>query len=89
MLKVWSFTEMTLGRRRPSVCSFSRTAEMFYTTPYSPDLAPSDYFLFALHKFAKGEKFKSLGECKQKLEQYLVISYIPSMGGIVKLPKSW
>ncbi len=38
--------------------------------PYSPDLAPSDFFLFArLKKNLRGEIFQDIGELQQRVDQ--------------------
>ncbi|KOX74047.1 Histone-lysine N-methyltransferase SETMAR [Melipona quadrifasciata] len=39
--------------------------------PYSPDLAPSDYYLFlSLKNSLRGKSFKSIGEIKTHLDEY-------------------
>jgi len=45
--------------------------ELLPHPPYSPDLAPSDYWLFAdLKKMLAGKKFRSNGEVISETEAY-------------------
>lgn len=62
-----------------------------YHPPYSPDIAPSDYFLFSnLKRHMRGKRFSSIEELKAE-----VIGYFEEKpqtwyaGGISKLPDRW
>ena len=59
--------------------------------PYSPDLAPSDYFLFSnLKRHLRGKRFVNLDELKDEVSGYLMDR--PQewyAGGISKLVKRW
>ena len=45
--------------------------ELFEHPPYSPDLAPSDYYLFRnLKQFLRGKRFSSNEEAIAAVEQY-------------------
>jgi len=59
--------------------------------PYSPDLAPSDYYLFShLQLHLRGEIFKDSEEAKKEVDAFLE-SRPPEFfkEGIEKLPKRW
>ncbi|KOX75171.1 Histone-lysine N-methyltransferase SETMAR [Melipona quadrifasciata] len=54
--------------------------------PYSPDLAPSDYYLFfSLKNSLRGESFKSISEIKTHLDEYKQFW----KEGIMRLPERW
>ncbi|QQP41991.1 Putative DD34D transposase [Caligus rogercresseyi] len=65
--------------------------ELLPHPPYSPDLAPSDYWLFAeLKKVLRGRKFRSDNDVIAETEEYfegLEKSFFA--GGIEKLEKRW
>nr|CDJ91989.1 transposase [Haemonchus contortus] len=59
--------------------------------PYSPDLAPSDYWLFShLQRFLNGKKFQTKDEVEKALDEFFK-SQPPSFWeeGIDKLPERW
>ena len=62
--------------------------------PYSPDLAPSDYFLFrVMKKFIRGKRFSSDEEVKEAVttwfeEQSKDFFFFPR-GGIKSLQQKW
>ncbi|KOX74680.1 Histone-lysine N-methyltransferase SETMAR [Melipona quadrifasciata] len=59
--------------------------------PYSPDLAPSDYYLFlSLKNSLRGESLKSIGEIKTHLDEYFT-SKVKQFWkeGIMRLPERW
>ncbi|KAL6418228.1 hypothetical protein ACFW04_012254 [Cataglyphis niger] len=59
--------------------------------PYSPDLAPSDYYLFlSLKNSLRGKSFKSISEIKTHLDEYFASK--PQQfwkEGIMRLPERW
>lgn len=59
--------------------------------PYSPDLAPSDYWLFShLHQFLNGQHFDNESSIKKALEEFFAskpASFYEE--GIMKLPERW
>ncbi len=59
--------------------------------PYSPDLAPSDYWLFSeMKKSIRGKKFENLQQMASSLSQW--VSHTPESWfakGIQKLPERW
>ncbi|CAK9818783.1 Histone-lysine N-methyltransferase SETMAR [Anthophora plagiata] len=59
--------------------------------PYSPDLAPSDYYLFlSLKNFLRNRKFKSVNEVKNGLEEYFKNKPREFWkNGIMRLPERW
>lgn len=65
--------------------------QMISQPPYSPDLAPSDFFLFPNFKrFLSGKRFNSNEEVKQETEQYF--GGYPStyfLEGIEKIENRW
>ena len=65
--------------------------DMLPHSPYSPDLAPSDYHLFrSLQNFLNGKNFDSLDACKNHLEQYFAQKNCKFYEeGIMKLPGRW
>lgn len=59
--------------------------------PYSPDIAPSDYYLFlSLKDFLRGKQFNNQGDLEDELEDYFH-SRQPDFykRGLEKLPKRW
>ncbi|KOX72601.1 Histone-lysine N-methyltransferase SETMAR, partial [Melipona quadrifasciata] len=59
--------------------------------PYSPDLAPSDYYLFlSLKNSLRGKSFKSISEIKTHLDEYFT-SKVKQFWkeGIMRLPERW
>ncbi|KOX68974.1 Histone-lysine N-methyltransferase SETMAR, partial [Melipona quadrifasciata] len=59
--------------------------------PYSPDLAPSDYYLFlSLKNSFRGKSFKSIGEIKTHLDEYFTSKLKQFWKeGIMRLPERW
>jgi [histone H3]-lysine36 N-dimethyltransferase SETMAR len=59
--------------------------------PYSPDLAPSDYYLFrALQKIFDGKNFTSNEEVKNHLDQFFATKVQKCYErGIMLLPERW
>ena len=59
--------------------------------PYSPDLAPSDYWLFShLQRHLEGKKFETKDQVRNALDDFFN-SQPPSFwkDGIDKLPERW
>ena len=65
--------------------------EVLIHLPYSPDVAPSDFYLFwSLQNSLNGRKFNSLEDCKRHLEQFFAQKDKKFWGdGIMKLPEKW
>lgn len=65
--------------------------EVLMHPPYSPDLAPSDYYLFrSLQNFLDGKKFTSKEDCENHLSQFF--EQKPQKfytDGIMKLTEKW
>ncbi|CAK1598237.1 unnamed protein product [Parnassius mnemosyne] len=59
--------------------------------PYSPDLAPSDYYLFrSLQNFLDGKIFTSNEEVKNLLDQFFASKHQKFYErGIMLLPERW
>jgi len=59
--------------------------------PYSPDLAPSDYYLFlSLKNSLRGKSFKSISEIKTHLDEYFTSKLQQFWKeGIMRLPERW
>ncbi|KOX76329.1 Histone-lysine N-methyltransferase SETMAR [Melipona quadrifasciata] len=59
--------------------------------PYSPDLAPSDYYLFlSLKNSLRGKSFKSISEIKTHLDEYFTSKLKQFWKeGIMRLPERW
>ncbi|KOX68271.1 Histone-lysine N-methyltransferase SETMAR [Melipona quadrifasciata] len=56
---------------RPHVALAVRQKLLQFDPPYSPDLAPSDYYLFlSLKNSLRGKSFKSMSEIKTHLDEY-------------------
>ena len=59
--------------------------------PYSPDIAPCDYYLFlSLKNSLRGKKFNTINDLKMHLERYFVSK--PQKfwkDGIIRLPERW
>ena len=58
---------------------------------YSPDIAPSDFYLFqSLQNSLSGKTFSSLEDCKRHLEQFFAQKDKKFWeDGIMKLPEKW
>lgn len=66
--------------------------ELLEQPPYSPDIAPSDYYLFrSLKNFLRGKKFKKPEEVQSALEEYFASKTGTDFykRGIKKLPAKW
>ena len=58
--------------------------------PYSPDLAPSDYYLFRSQNFLDGKTFTSNEEVKNHLDQFFASKEQKFYErGIMLLPERW
>ncbi|KOX80733.1 Histone-lysine N-methyltransferase SETMAR [Melipona quadrifasciata] len=59
--------------------------------PYSPDLAPSDYYLFlSLKNSLRGKSFKSISEIKTHLDEYFTSKLKQFWKeGTMRLPERW
>ena len=71
------FMVMALSHTSDLLCNFRRRSQSLYHPPYSPDLAPCDFFLFPKHIF-----FFSGCRCKSWQVLESVISH--SLGGLSK-----
>ena len=65
--------------------------EVLIHQPYSPDIAPLDFYLFwSLQKFLNGKNFNSLEDCKRYLEQFFAQKDKKFWEDeIMKLPEKW
>ena len=63
--------------------------EVLIHSPYSPDIAPSNFHLFqSLQNSLNGKNFNSLEDCKRYLEQFFAqLDKKFGEDGIMKLPK--
>ena len=63
--------------------------EVLIHSPYSPDIAPSNFHLFqSLQNSLNGKNFNSLEDCKRYLEQFFAqLDKKLGEDGIMKLPK--
>ena len=65
--------------------------EVLIHPPYSPDIAPSDFYLFrSLQNSLNGRNFNSLEDCKRHLEKFFAQKDKKFWeDGIMKLPEKW
>ena len=66
--------------------------EVLIHTPYSPDIAPSDFHLFrSLQNSLNGKNFNSLEDCKRHVEQQFFAQKDKKFweDGIIRLPEKW
>ena len=71
------FMVMALSHTSDLLCNFRRRSQSLYHPPYSPDLAPCDFFLFPKHNFF-------LSGCRCKSWQVLESAIGQSLGGLSK-----
>ena len=65
--------------------------EVLIHPPYSPDIAPLDFYLFrSLQNSLNGKNFNSLEDCKRHLEQFFAQNDKKFLeDGIRNLPEKW
>ena len=65
--------------------------EVLIHPPYSPDMAPSDFYLFwSLQNSLNGKDFNSQEDCKRHLEKFFAQKDEKFWeDGIMKLPERW
>ena len=59
--------------------------QQLYHPPYSPDLAPSDYFLFqVMKKFLRGKRFSSDEEVKEAVTTWFVVTEVGEVYSVIR-----